>query len=267
MKGLTARRMFLLALLAVFVAATTATAYYIIWPRVMSQRAVSALASPALPARDQKLLVVAPHPDDETIGVGGYIALALRAGAQVRVLLVTDGNKYHNEGTRYTEFKQATGVLGLSESGLVFLGLPDGGLDELPTGRLSDALQAQLDSYDPDIVLYPDFADRHPDHAAIGKVMRALNAVSRVRRTAYEYLVHFGLFYPAPYRYAPYLFLAPPTELLKRQQQWLCLMLPADIENLKRTAIDVYQSQMRNVELRNLFLASVRKNELLSASP
>ena len=47
----------------------------------------------SLPSSAQdRLLVVAPHPDDETIAAGGLIQSALHAGAAVRVLFATDGD-------------------------------------------------------------------------------------------------------------------------------------------------------------------------------
>jgi LmbE family N-acetylglucosaminyl deacetylase len=267
MKVITRHKAIVLAILGVILLAVMVVSYNVIWPRVLSQRAIQSLASVPLPVEGQKLLVFSPHPDDETIGTGGYIAQAIRAKARVRIVLVTDGNKHHNQDVRYTEFKKATGILGLTEADLVFLNFPDGSLSEQPPGLLSDRLNAQLADFNPDIVLYPNYKDLHPDHAAIGKTMRALFATGPGKRIVYEYLVHFGLFYPEPYRFAPDLYLLPPAQLLTRERQWQCFMLSGDVETLKRAAINAYKSQMNNVELKDLLLASVRKNELLATPP
>jgi LmbE family N-acetylglucosaminyl deacetylase len=244
-----------------------AVSYNLIWPRVLSQLAIWSMPDVPAPVEGQKVLVLAPHPDDETIGAGGYIVQAIQAKARVRIVLVTDGNKRQNEGVRYAEFKKATGILGLTEADLVFLNLPDGSLSKQPPGVLSDMLNAQLTDFNPDIVIYPNSADHHPDHAAIGKTMRALIAAGPGQRIVYEYLVHFGLFYPRPHHFTPDLYLLPPVNLLTREKQWQCFMLSGEIEALKREAINSYKSQMDNVELKDLLLALVRRNELFAVPP
>src|SRR5215203_6825970 len=47
---------------------------------------------------DDKVLVLAPHPDDETLGCGGIIPLHLQAGDDVRIAIVTDGRRSHAGG-------------------------------------------------------------------------------------------------------------------------------------------------------------------------
>ena len=49
----------------------------------------------------RRLLVVAPHPDDEVLGSGGLLHLAVRAGRAVRVLLATDGQASHPGSSRW----------------------------------------------------------------------------------------------------------------------------------------------------------------------
>ncbi len=98
--------------------------------------------------KQDRILIMAPHPDDETIGCSGVIQRALKAGAQVKVLYLTNGD--HNEFAflvyekrpilfnaefvrmgkiREEEAKKAMGLLGLKENDLIFLGYPDYGTD------------------------------------------------------------------------------------------------------------------------------------------
>jgi len=96
-----------------------------------------------------RLLVFAPHCDDETLGSGSYIAKAIESGAQVKVAIVTNGDghrfstieefkkiypnsqDYIKSGyIRQDESRRALGVLGL-KTNIVFLGYPDGGIDNL----------------------------------------------------------------------------------------------------------------------------------------
>jgi LmbE family N-acetylglucosaminyl deacetylase len=109
---------------------------------------------PAAPefTKDDRLLILAPHPDDEVIAVGGLIQKALRSGAKVKVAYFTNGD--HNEfafivyekrltlrkgeflhmgEVRRGESIAAMKSLGLAESDMAFLGYPDAGTMEIMT--------------------------------------------------------------------------------------------------------------------------------------
>ena len=70
--------------------------------------------------------------------------------------MVTDGDAQHEESIRYAEFKKATGILGVAEANLIFLGFPDGKLASGNQIALQTVLQSQIDKYSPDIVVYPN---------------------------------------------------------------------------------------------------------------
>jgi LmbE family N-acetylglucosaminyl deacetylase len=93
---------------------------------------------------DDRILIVAPHPDDEILGTGGLIQQALAVGADVRVVYLTYGDHnqiafklYHGKvfmrpsqylacgAERRREAITATGLLGLPADHLTFLGYPD----------------------------------------------------------------------------------------------------------------------------------------------
>lgn len=99
------------------------------------------------PHKDDKILIFAPHADDETLGVGGYIADAVKSGSNIKVVLITNGDghristveqfkkiypnskDYIKSGyDRQQESTDALKVLGLSAENIIFLGYPDGGL-------------------------------------------------------------------------------------------------------------------------------------------
>lgn len=81
------------------------------------------------------IVVVAPHPDDETLGCGGLIALAHDAGRAIRIIVVSDGCGSHPNSRshppnrlrdlRECETRAAVAALGLDEAALAFLRLPD----------------------------------------------------------------------------------------------------------------------------------------------
>jgi len=234
-----------------------------VYPTVLPQQAVHLLKDATLPQPGQKVLIFSPHPDDETIAAGGYIAEARQLGADVRIVLVTDGNKHHNEAVRYEEFKKATTILGVQESNLVFLGLPDGRLQEQDQTVLSLRLKEQIDLYNPDIIIYPYRQDFHPDHAVTGKIVSQLLAASSSKVIAFQYLVHYEFFFPHPRQFKPDLFLLPPARLVRFGNNWQKVMFPQSIENLKQQAIYSYKSQLSISLLKDLLLASIRQNELL----
>jgi N-acetylglucosamine malate deacetylase 1 len=263
---LSKRSTWLITALVVLVAIGAYAEYRWQKPAVLRQQAEPLL--PALSAANsgQRVLLFSPHADDETIAAAGFIALSLRNRADVRLVLVTDCNKHNNEDKRYTEFRAATAVLGIKPENLVFLELPDGRLGQMDPGSLAGTLKNEIDVYSPDIVVYPHPLDLHPDHAATSKAVNALQEKGSYSWTRYEYLVHYGLLYPEPRKFDPALFILPPKSLLVPSTTWQSLGLPLDVEDMKTLAAFTYRTQMRNVELRDLIVSSIRKNEIL-ASP
>lgn len=129
------------------------------------------------------VVVVAPHPDDETVGAGGAIALHVRAGEPVKVVVVTDGGASRAGGLgpgdmaarRALEVERAAQVLRVGE--LVRLGLPEGGWEEDALGR---ALATHLT--EASLVYAPGPVDFHPGHLRVARVVaRHVRADQRVR--------------------------------------------------------------------------------------
>jgi LmbE family N-acetylglucosaminyl deacetylase len=119
----------------------------------------------------ERVLVIAPHPDDEAIGCGGAVCLHRRRGDPVHVVFLTSGERYTkdvpaetNRCLREAEAEQAGRVLDVQ--GLEFLRLPDLGLSESIDGT-ADRLRAVLDTRAPDVLYLPHPGESHPDHAAV----------------------------------------------------------------------------------------------------
>ena len=127
-----------------------------------------------LPAA-QRILVLAPHPDDESLSCGGTIVRYIREGAIVSLLVVSDGaaieepDGYHEDVVviRRQELTAAAAILGISQ--LHELELPDGQLIH-HIGRIQEAIRAQLADFRPDLILSPSPIDGHSDHATIGRM-------------------------------------------------------------------------------------------------
>jgi LmbE family N-acetylglucosaminyl deacetylase len=235
----------------------------LIYPTALPQQVINLLPEISYPGEGQKILVFSPHPDDETIAVGGYISRAIQNGADVKIVLITNGNKHHNESTRYAEFRKATSIPGVPEANLVFLNFPDGTLKELPADTLRSQFKGQIESYNPDIVIYPFQRDFHPDHAASGKILNSIFAEGYSDKIVYQYLVHYEVYYPHPKKLAPQLYLLPPARLFRLGNNWQKVMLDDSTESLKQQAIYTYQSQIKDRILTELLLSNIRKNELL----
>ena len=240
--------------------------YLLMRPGVLPQVAIYFLDDVTLPGPGQVVLVFSPHPDDEAIGAGGYIAASVMEGATVKVILVTDGSKgpLNNTNNRYIEFKKALAKLGVPENDLIFLGLPDGNLRKLDHKLLGETLREQIDRYNPDFIIYPDARDDHPDHSTIGAIIQQILEEDPLCRVAYSYLVHYRMFYPQPQGYNPELYLLPPIRLIDPHNAWQRFMLSEEIQDIKQEAIYAYKSQLRNPILRPLLLSSIRKNEIFS---
>jgi LmbE family N-acetylglucosaminyl deacetylase/GT2 family glycosyltransferase len=114
--------------------------------------------------RGERLLVLAPHPDDEVIGCGGLVALHLRERREVRIVIATDGAEAGSAATREEESRR--GIAHLGDAAVDFLRLPDRSLDATAAPRLREHL---LD-FAPDLILVPSPAEIHPDHAALARL-------------------------------------------------------------------------------------------------
>jgi LmbE family N-acetylglucosaminyl deacetylase len=125
---------------------------------------------------NKTVLVVAPHPDDETLGAGGLIAYQRSRNVEVVVAAVTDGEKAYGGMSglarlRRIEQNKALGCLGINPQEIVRFGLPDGGVPSHEQ-ELVDRL-SPLISQDTHVVA-PWDGDYHGDHKACGRAAQLL---------------------------------------------------------------------------------------------
>lgn len=218
----------------------------------------------AIPGDGQRVLVFTPHPDDESIAIGGYLFSIQKAGAQVRMVLVTDGNYRGLRDKRYQEFHAATEKLMIPPTELRFWGYPDGRLSD-HFNELESQVEKELDLFQPEYVIYPHPLDRHPDHAALGRAVEgALANKAKIGQNirAYAYLVHYK-YYPEPQMLTRRHYLLPPLRVSQHNEDWNKITLTEEAEKAKDEAIHLYHTQWRNPFLRPLFIGLMRNNELL----
>lgn len=231
--------------------------------RVLPDAALYFLEDVRLPQKGERALLFSPHPDDETIAAGGYVIQAVRNGAEVKIVLVTDGNKHGLMNRRYHEFTRATSLLGVPQSHLLFLNHPDGLLDREDPLLLRKEFEAIMRSYDPLFIIYPHPSDHHPDHAVVGRTVQSIITSSFPQAISYQYLVHHERF-PYPKRLREDAPLLPPASMVHFDNEWKRLMLPKQVEDRKLEAVLEYTSQLRVPLLRSLLLGLVRRNELFA---
>ncbi len=111
-----------------------------------------------------RILTVAAHPDDETLGAGGTMAGLAAASHEVHVCILTDGVTARH---RHVELQQecavrACEVLGVSN--LVFCGLPDQRLDSLPLLDVITPIEKCIGEIRPDVVFTHFKEDANQDH-------------------------------------------------------------------------------------------------------
>ncbi len=133
-------------------------------------------------------LVVAPHYDDEVFGCGGAIASLRGAGAEVRVLVLTDGagdERDPEARARTAAIRRAESAAALLELGgaiLLEASLPDRGLfDRLPevsaaiAAAVSEAAETAIAAAAGPVILFaPSPAEVHPDHRAAAEAVLSL---------------------------------------------------------------------------------------------
>lgn len=130
---------------------------------------VDALPPLALPSAP--VLVLSPHPDDETLASGGLIHALCAAGAQVRVIAVTDGENAYEDTmglgpVREREQTAALRQLGVAAENILRLRLPDSSV-AAHQAQLEEQLLFELTPGS--TLIAPWRGDFHPDHEACGR--------------------------------------------------------------------------------------------------
>ena len=151
------------------------------------------------------ILVIAPHPDDESLGCGGLIAQACAAGQAVSVLVLTDGTMSHPNSRTYpaarlrrlreAESREAARALGLNAGRIAFLGLPDSRAPRTGEAarRAAQAIAEHARACDAQTMLTTWQHDPHTDHLTASILAR--QAADMLGLALYEYPV-WGLTLP-----------------------------------------------------------------------
>lgn len=206
-----------------------------------------------------RCLVIAPHPDDETIGCGATIARKRAAGTDVWVAVVTDGRHSHRSEQipplrlaelRAAESRAACQLLGVDETRVLFLGFEEDTLDRC-LGEVAKAISGLLDDLQPDEVLTTSGHDWNADHGSVYRATLQAVADRGFKGRVAAYPVWFWA--DGPWRTAPWeSTFAEASQLLRHPVEALQLPRPrlvstAGFVDLKRAAFGRYTSQLTNL--------------------
>lgn len=145
-------------------------------------------------------LVIAPHPDDETLGVGGTLFWHQHRGEEIHWLVVTKMDERFDAGRRASRTEELEAVAkAYGFTSVSLLGFPSAQLDHVPNQELVSAIGAVINRAKPDTIFLPFPGDAHTDHAAVFHAAAAATKWFRypsVKRVlAYETLseTNFGI--------------------------------------------------------------------------
>jgi LmbE family N-acetylglucosaminyl deacetylase len=129
-------------------------------------------------------VVLSPHPDDESIGMGATLARKAASGSRVVVVVASDGryssisNVISEEELitiRQKECQAACTQLGIAESDIIFLDHIDGQIDEDKLEKDIDKILSELD-FAPDEIMSTSIFDEHFDHQKCARVAKRIAA-------------------------------------------------------------------------------------------
>jgi LmbE family N-acetylglucosaminyl deacetylase len=138
----------------------------------------------------KRVLIIAPHPDDEVLGCGGVISSLKEVGLWVGVLFITKGEKgFLNPAVRMEEALAVKKLLGYDI--VEFWDYPDGNTRDYKK-NVKESLKSFLLKEEVDLALCPAVYDFHPDHKTLGEVCFELHEELYPKRFAF-YSVYTNL--------------------------------------------------------------------------
>lgn len=179
-------------------------------------------------------MILAPHPDDESLGCGGLIAMLTQQSKQVYIVFITDGSMSHPNSKKYPAHKLAATrkneaiaalkKLNVSSEAIFFMNKKDRALPfkgEVGFEENTNALQQIIHSCKPDLILVPYERDPHPDHRATYQMLMHIRRQHLTTFSILEYLVwlyNLGEEKDLPEQNAEWLY-ADITHQLKQKQE------------------------------------------------
>jgi LmbE family N-acetylglucosaminyl deacetylase len=206
---------------------------------------------------NKSALVFSPHFDDETLGCGGTIIKKKRAGADVKIVFMTDGSKSHKDYMSQDELKiirtkegmAASNALGLNDRSIYLLNFEERKLQENITDVTHKVSEIIIQNQ-PDEIFIPYYYEHNDDHHATNRAV--ISAIQKIGKNIiiYEFPIWFWRFWP--YFYEPINTSRSFLSVSKRSilsgflllRDFRYLVYVGDVLGAKRTALDQHKSQM-----------------------
>jgi bacillithiol biosynthesis deacetylase BshB1 len=182
----------------------------------------------------KKVMIVAPHPDDAELAMGGAIARMIEAGWDVTVVDLTNGEPtpFGSKELRKQETEKANEILGIKKR--LCLDMPNRYLEVTLENRKKLAEVIRLNQ--PDVLFGPVKPDYHPDHAAAADLIAAARFEAKYHKTDIQGEPHWT---PRQYYY---------YSIHRRNYDKPSFIIDiTDYWQQKIEAIGAYQSQLKNV--------------------
>jgi bacillithiol biosynthesis deacetylase BshB1 len=182
--------------------------------------------------RDRTAIVVAPHPDDAELAMGGTIVRFLQHGWDVTIVDLTDGEPtpLGTKEQRAKETADASRLLGIDKR--ICLGMPNRHLE--PTVANRRVLAEIIRAHRPTVLFGPWPVDYHPDHVAAAQLVEASRFEARLHKTDL----------PGEPYWSPRLHHYYSTHRLRHERPSLVVDV-TDVWDVKMAAIRAYDSQVR----------------------
>ena len=138
-----------------------------------------------------KVLIVAAHPDDELLGIGGIALMHSKKGNKVRSLIMCEGEslRYKKDMGQEMAIRDAAKILGIEQTYL--MKFPDQKLDTYPLTEIISPLEKISEEYRPDIIYCQSASDANRDHKIL------FEAANIAFRPTSEWVKEFYCFYTA----------------------------------------------------------------------
>lgn len=192
-------------------------------------------------------VIIAPHPDDESLGCGGTIALLRQAGLPVHIIFVSDGTLSHPNSKKYpaekllklreSEALNALKILNVAAGDASFMRLKDRSVPIPGEPDFETAVQKLLQilqPLQPDTILVTWEKDPHPDHRAAWQMVNAAASGLKKKPRMLQYLIWIWE-------------LGKNTDLAVNQFNKLYFIGIKTVFNLKKQAVAAHISQVSNL--------------------
>jgi LmbE family N-acetylglucosaminyl deacetylase len=227
-----------------------------LWLPWLAQQGIACLSPDLLFSHGNRLVVIAPHPDDEILACGGLLAMRAAAGVQSLVVAVTDGEASHGDVDdtartklgllRASESNTGLLALGVAPASVVRLHVADG---DVARWEQKIALQIQALLAPSDIVVTTWRLDGHPDHEAVARAAQLACSPNGCKLLqAPVWMWHW----------------AEPGDTRVPWNNLVAVNLPAQAISAKQRALQCHQSQLapRHADLDPVLIPSIVERSL-----